>query len=37
MIELSETLIHKKEVNFEIINNIKQSGLNGGRDIKILI
>ena len=37
MIELSETLIDKKEVNFEIINNIKQSGLNEGRDIKILI
>ena len=37
MIELSETLIDKKEVNFEIINNIKQLGLNEGRDIKILI
>ena len=37
MIELSETLIDKKEVNFEIINNIKQPGLNEGRDIKILI
>jgi len=37
MIELSETLIDKNDENLEIIKNIKQSGLDEGRDIKILI
>ena len=37
MFELSETLIDKNDENLEIINNIKKTILDDGRDIKIII